>query len=70
VGFAADLRHLDLAQAAEAEARNLIARHSRQQLCLLFEGNGVTPDVVVPTQTTDLIGVTDSTLSKAIELLR
>lgn len=36
----------------------------------LFEGNGVTPDVVVKTQATDLIGQTDSALAKALELLR
>jgi C-terminal processing protease CtpA/Prc len=37
---------------------------------VLFEGNGVTPDVAVATQPGDLIGATDTALAKAIELLR
>jgi hypothetical protein len=37
---------------------------------VLFEGNGVTPDVEVAAQARDLIGATDSVLAKAIELLR
>jgi C-terminal processing protease CtpA/Prc len=37
---------------------------------VLFEGNGVVPDVPVATQPTDLIGETDTALAKALELLR
>ncbi len=37
---------------------------------VLFEGNGVVPDVAVATQSTDLIGTTDTVLQRAIELLR
>jgi hypothetical protein len=37
---------------------------------VLFEGNGVVPDVVVATRPGDLIGTSDTALAKAIELLR
>jgi len=37
---------------------------------VLFEGNGVVPDVAVATLPTDLIGTTDTVLQRAIELLR
>jgi len=37
---------------------------------VLFEGNGVAPDVAVVTQPTDLIGETDTALQKALDLLR
>ena len=36
----------------------------------LFEGNGVVPDIAVKSQSTDLIGQTDTVLQKALELLR
>ncbi len=37
---------------------------------VLFEGNGVAPDVAVATQAGDLIGASDTALAKACELLR
>jgi len=37
---------------------------------VLFEGNGVVPDVAVATQPSDLIGATDTVLQRALELLR
>ncbi len=37
---------------------------------VLFEGNGVQPDVAVATLPSDLVGATDTALAKAIELLR
>lgn len=37
---------------------------------VLFEGNGVAPDVVVATLPGDLIGATDTVLQRALELLR
>lgn len=37
---------------------------------VLFEGNGVVPDVEVAMQPMDLIGATDTVLQKALELLR
>ncbi len=37
---------------------------------VLFEGNGVVPDVVIVMQPGDLIGASDSALTKAIELLQ
>lgn len=37
---------------------------------VLFEGNGVVPDVAVATQPGDLTGATDTVLQRALELLR
>ena len=37
---------------------------------VLFEGNGVAPDVAVATMPGDLVGTTDTALAKAVELLR
>ena len=37
---------------------------------VLFEGNGVVPDVAVQAQPGDLVGSSDTVLQKAIETLR
>ncbi|HZN41644.1 MAG TPA: S41 family peptidase [Planctomycetota bacterium] len=37
---------------------------------VLFEGNGVVPDVAVPAEPVDLVGGADSVLQRALELLR